>query len=61
MLIEDEHKQLICPHAVAIFDRCTADGAPDNRRLGSAGCWKYPDKAQKTCSKKEAQASQLLD
>jgi hypothetical protein len=51
MLIKDEHHSsvLTLPRSQ---DRCAADGAPDNRRLGSAGCWNDPDKtSKKTCSK----------
>ncbi|WP_210251995.1 hypothetical protein, partial [Sinorhizobium saheli] len=33
-------------------DRCAADGAPDARRLGSAGCWKHPDKTQRRVQNK---------
>jgi hypothetical protein len=51
MLIKDEHHSsvLTLPRSQ---DRCAADGAPDNRRLGSAGCWNDPDKtSKKTCLK----------
>jgi hypothetical protein len=46
MLIKDEHHSsvLTLPRSQ---DRCAADGAPDNRRLGSAGCWNDPDKTSK--------------
>ena len=33
---------MLCARAVAAFGRFAAHGAPDARRLGSAGCWKNP-------------------
>jgi hypothetical protein len=51
MLIKDEHHSsvLTLPRSQ---DRCAADGAPDNRRLGSAGCWNDPDKTEKDVFKR---------
>ena len=36
---------MLCARAVAAFGRFAAHGAPDDRRLGSAGCWKNPARA----------------
>ena len=42
MLIEDENKHSVLSSRA----KGAADGAPHNRRLGSARCWSDPDSAR---------------